>query len=132
MLSAALADWGYYVAKFDYVKAQATAKKLVEKFGGTTIATKVTQPEIDPATGESYSSIDRTFDGYVTPPLQATTKEVDGESILRGDAFCYFDGDEVDVGCFFEIIGATYRAVNIEKLKSVSGVLVYQKVQLRR
>lgn len=120
------------MAKFDYFKAQSTAKKLVDKFGGPTIATKVTQVEIDPATGEVISGIERTFDGCVTPPLQATTREIDGESVLRGDAFCYFDGDEAEIGCLFEINGATYRAVNIEKLKSVSGVLVYQKVQLRK
>lgn len=132
MLFLALAAWGYYVAKFDYVKAQATAKKLVEKFGESGSFTRTIQGAIDPATGEQGASTEIKINGAVTPVLRFSNDEVNGESVQRDDGFVFFDGDELAINDKTTINGETWRCVDVSKIKSVSGVLVYQKVQLRR
>lgn len=132
MLLAAQVDWGYYVAKFDYVKAQATAKKLVEKFGESGTFTRTVQGAIDPATGEQGASTNISNNGTVTPVLRFSNDEVNGESVQRDDGFVFFDGGEVAINDNVTINGETWRCVDVSKIKSVNGVLVYQKVQLRK
>ena len=132
MLSAALAAWGYYVAKFDYVKAQATAKKLVEKFGESGTFIRTVQGAIDPATGEQGDNTTISINGTVTPVLRFSNDEINGESVQRDDGFVFFDGGELAINDNITINGETWRCVDVSKIKSVSGVLVYQKVQLRR
>ena len=120
------------MAKFDYIKAQATAKKLVEKFGESGAFIRTVQGAIDPATGEQGASTESTINGTVTPVLRFSNDEVNGESVQRDDGFVFFDGDELAINDKTTINGETWRCVDVSKIKSVSGVLVYQKVQLRR
>ena len=132
MSSAALVDWGYYVAKFDYIKAQTTAKKLVEKFGESVTFIRTVQGAIDPATGEQGANTTVSIGGTVTPVLRFSNDEINGESVQRDDGFVFFDGGELAINDKIAINGETWRCVDVSKIKSVSGVLVYQKVQLRR
>lgn len=120
------------MAKFDYTKAQATVKKLVEKFGESGSFTRTVQGAIDPATGEQGASTETTISGTVTPVLRFSNDEVNGESVQRGDGYVYFDGDELAINDKVTINGEKWRCVDVSKIKSVSGVLVYQKVQLRK
>lgn len=120
------------MAKFDYSKAQATAKKLVEKFGESGSFIRAVQGDIDPATGEQGDSAATTISGTVTPVLSFSNTDVDGESVQRDDGYVYFDGDELAINDKVTINGDKWRCVDVSKIKSVSGVLVYQKVQLRK
>ena len=126
------AAWGYYVAKFDYIKAQATAKKLVEKFGESGSFTRTVQGAIDPATGEQGAGTTTMINGTVTPVLSYKASEINGESVQRGDGYVYFDGGEIAINDKATINGDLYSCVDVSSIKSVEGVLVYQKIQLRR
>ena len=120
------------MAKFDYNQAAADAKELIEEFGGPGSFVRVTGGGIDPATGDSSASTTETITGTVTPILNYRADEVNGESVKRGDGYVYFDGASVSINDTTTMNGEVWRAVDVITLKSVDGVLVYQRVQLRR
>lgn len=121
-----------YVAKFDYEQARRDADTLINDFGDAGSFTRVTQGAIDQATGEQSPSTTTPINGTITPILRYMNNEINGESVLRTDGYVYFSGGEIEVGDTAVLNGETFRAVDVAKLKSVSGTLVYQKVQLRR
>lgn len=118
--------------KFDYVKAQATAKRLIGKFGEAGAFSRVIAGGTDNVTGVTTPETTNTINGTVTPVLKYKSNEINGESVQRGDGYVFFDGDEIAVNDTITINGELFRAVFIDKIESVAGVLVYQKVQLRR
>lgn len=120
------------MAKFDYEKARRDADALIDDFGDAGSFTRVTQGAIDQATGEQSPGTTTLINGTITPILRYMNNEVDGESVLRTDGYVYFSGGEIEIGDTTVLNGETFRAVDAVKLKSVSGTLVYQKVQLRR
>lgn len=120
------------VDKFDYAKAQATAKRLIEKFGEAGAFSRVTSGGTDNVTGVTTPETTTTISGTVTPALKYKSNEINGESVQRGDGYVFFDGDEIAINDTITINGEAFRAVFIDKIESVAGVLVYQKVQLRR
>lgn len=124
--------WGCIVAKFDYGKAQETAERLIDKYGAPGSFTRTTQGDIDPATGEQGAGTTTMINGTVTPVLSYKASEINGESVQRGDGYVYFDGGEIAINDKATINGDLYRCVDVSSIKSVEGVLVYQKIQLRR
>lgn len=121
-----------YVAKFDYEQARRDADTLINDFGDAGSFTRVTQGAINPATGEVGPSQTTLINGTITPILRYMNNEINGESVLRADGYVYFSGGEIAINDATVLNGETLRAVDVTKLKSVSGTLVYQKVQLRR
>ena len=120
------------MAKFDYGKAQETAERLIDKYGAPGSFTRTTQGDIDPATGEQGAGTTTMINGTVTPVLSYKASEINGESVQRGDGYVYFDGGEIAINDKATINGDLYRCVDVSSIKSVEGVLVYQKIQLRR
>ena len=121
-----------YVAKFDYEQAKRDADTLIDGFGDAGSFTRVTQGAIDQATGEQSPGTTTLINGTITPILRYMNNEINGESVLRTDGYVYFSGGEIEINDTTVLNGETFRAVDVTKLKSVSGTLVYQKVQLRR
>lgn len=120
------------MAKFDYEQARRDADSLIDEFGDAGSFTRVTPGAIDQATGEQAPGTTTLVNGTITPILRYMNNEINGESVLRTDGYVYFSGGEIEVGDTAVLNGETFRAVDIVKLTSVSGTLVYQKVQLRR
>lgn len=120
------------MAKFDYEQARRDADTLIDDFGGPGSFTRVTPGAIDQATGEVGPSQTALIDGVITPILRYMNNEINGESVRRDDGYVYFSGGEIAINDTTVLNGETLRAVDVTKLKSVSGTLVYQKVQLRR
>lgn len=121
-----------YVDKFDYVKRRARADRLIEKSGEAGAFNRVTAGGTDNVTGATTPETTTTINGTVTPVLKYKSNEINGESVQRGDGYVFFDGDEIAINDTITINGELFRAVFIDKIESVAGVLVYQKVQLRR
>ncbi len=121
-----------YVAKFDYEQVRRDADSLIDEFGDSGSFTRVTPGTIDQATGEQSPGTTTLINGAITPILRYMNNEVNGESVLRTDGYVYFSGGEIEVNDTTVLNGETLRVVDVTKLKSVGGTLVYQKVQLRR
>ena len=119
---------------FNYVRARATAKRLIENFGG---AGSVVELGIIPGGYNDDGSIntgtpDVVIDGIITPWLRAKNFEIDGEHIEAGDGFVYFHSDTPAViGMQTTLNSITYRIVDTRQLSSVNDVKVYLRLQLR-
>ncbi len=120
------------MAKFDYEQVRRDADSLIDEFGDSVSFTRVTPGTIDQATGEQSPGTTTLINGAITPILRYMNNEVNGESVLRTDGYVYFSGGEIEVNDTTVLNGETLRVVDVTKLKSVGGTLVYQKVQLRR
>lgn len=119
------------MADFDYAAARVTAANIIAKFGTTGTFT---------LTGESggyddYGNVisdedDTVISGTVTPMLQCSAGDVDGDNILAGDCFVFFHSDTApEVGMYHKGL----RVVSVYALDSAdSSVNVFRKVQLRR
>ena len=123
------------MAAFDYVKARSVAKGLIEKFG------QAGKFIIAGSDGGGYDSSGNVIpakpaviiDGLVTPLLSYKQMEVDGTQVLATDSYVFFHSEEEPpIDSKITINGGKYRAVDISKLDSVSGIRVYTKIQLRR
>jgi len=118
---------------FDYDNAAATASAIIAKFGG---AGTVYSPAIsgnDPDTGLPITPVAQvTLSGIITPKLQYKKNQIDGSNVLMSDSFVFFDTDgEPLVGMLTQINGELLRVVKVDSLKSVGGVKIYHKLQLR-
>lgn len=69
--------------------------------------------------------------GIVILIFKYNLNEINGEFVQCGDGYVYFDGGEIIINDMIMINGEIFCVVFIDKIESVNGVLVYQKVQLR-
>lgn len=122
------------MASFDYVDAKATADNIIAEFGGSgTFIVKGADGGFNPETGDVIAAQpDVSVTGFVTPAIGYKSREIDGTTILMGDCYVFFSGALVPVGAVITLNNETYRVVNVSRLQSLSNVVVYQKVQLRR
>lgn len=122
------------MAAFDYVKARAIAKGLIEKFGqAKEFIIEGSKGGTDKWGDPIPDTPDTSTVGFVTPLLSYKKMEVDGEQILATDSYVFFHSDEIPpIDSKIAINSNKYRAVNIVRLDSVGGTNVYVKVQLRR
>jgi hypothetical protein len=118
------------MAKFDYTKAQTTAKRLIDKFGDAGTATKKGQEGGFDQFGDSTTATDDVvISGTITPLLSFKASEVDDVFVLSTDSYVFFDSEQLpEIG----MITQGLRVVNVVKLTSVEGVRVYCKLQLRK
>ena len=118
------------MAKFDYAKAQATAKRLIDKFGDAGSVTKQGQQGgFDEFGNSTPDTADVVISGIITPLLSYKASEVDSEFILSTDAYVFVDSEQLpEIGMTTQGL----RVVNVVKLTSVGGVRVYCKLQLRK
>ena len=122
------------MAEFDYQQAATDARLIIGDFGRSgAFVVQGVSGGFDPITGDTLAdTADTAISGLVTPVLMYRNSEIDGTTIIQGDGYVYFSGDSVPVGATLTVNGDTYRAVNIIKLQSLDGVMVYQKIQVRR
>lgn len=120
------------MAEFDYAGAAATARRLIEKFGSDVSFSRTTQGSIDPATGEETTPSTEAIQGKSTPLLNYSSFEINNTSITEGDAYIYFDGEQLKNGDTVDLNNKTYRVYNTQNLTSLDGAIVYQKVQLKQ
>jgi len=118
---------------FDYEQAAIDASEIIAEFGeaGTVYAPAVSGD--DPDTGLPMTSIaEVTLTGIITPKLKYKTSQIDGSNVLASDSFVFFDttGEPI-VGMLTQINSELLRVVAVDSLKSVGGVKVYHKLQLR-
>lgn len=121
-----------FVDKFDYAEVEQSAKELIEFFGGDGSFSRIDGGSIDPFTGEASLQTTETLNGTVTPVLSYKASEIDGTVIQQGDGYVFFYGEALGIGDTATLNGQDYRVINVSKIESVEGVLVYQKVQVRR
>lgn len=118
---------------FDYAQAAIDASGIIAEFGaaGTVYAPAISGT--DPDTGLPMTTIPQvTLSGIITPKLSYKKSQIDGSNILAGDSFVFFDTTgEPLVGMLTQINGELLRVIAVDSLRSVSGVKVYHKLQLR-
>ena len=121
---------------FDYAKARATAKKIISKFGQTSsLVKKGTTGGFDEGGNAEADSPDITIDGIITPLVSYKDNEVDGESIIIGDAWAFFYTEstvEIKVDMQATVNGKTFSVKGIKRLSSVDDINIYTRLQLRK
>lgn len=122
------------MSKFDYEAKRLTAERLITKFGADgSFTLKGTKGGFDSFGNATADVADVVVDGIITPLLSYSQSEINGESILSTDNFCYFHSDDSpQINYVTTINGETYRAISIVKLDSVGDVNIYRKIQLRK
>jgi hypothetical protein len=118
---------------FDYDAAREIARQTIEKYGGAGQAIKPGATGGFDSSGNVTPDIaDVIIDGIITPLVLYTIKEINGTSIKEGDSWVYFQSDtKPDVNMQITLNGVTLRIVAIPTVTSISGVNIYQKLQLR-
>jgi hypothetical protein len=121
---------------FNYTKARATAKKIISKFGQpSSIVQKGTTGGFDEGGNAEADSPDITIDGIITPLVQYKTNEIDGESIIVGDAWAFFYTEStVDIAIDMQVTinSKTFSVKAVKKLSSVDDINIYTRLQFRK
>lgn len=119
---------------FDYVKARATAEKLIAKFGQeSTVIKKGVTGGVDAFGDPIADTADTVINGTITPLLQYSASEIDGESIQRGDGYVMFHCDtKPEINMQVTLNGKTLRIIDVMTLDSVDDINIYAVLQLRK
>ena len=118
---------------FDYNKARATAKKLIEKFGQTGEVVKINNSPFDSSGNPTSGEPTFVANGIVTPLLKYKQAEIDGESVLSTDSFVFFHSSTTpEVGMMITINSQQFRVIDLKTLDSVDDINIYRKLQLRK
>lgn len=122
------------MSTFNYENARLTATKLISKFGAAgSFVIKGNDGGYDDDGNVIAPTPNVTISGTVTPALQYKSMEIDGSTVQTGDSYVFFDSaTDIPIGAIITLNGNEFKAVNSTTLKSVAGVKVYQKIQLRR
>ena len=120
--------------KFDYLEAHGDAAELIEFFGEAgQVIKKGNSGGYDTSGNVTPAQPDVIIGGTITPKIDFETSEVNGTSILMGDAIVYFESETApEVGMMTIINGETYRIIDMETLTSVNGINVYRELHIRR
>lgn len=118
---------------FDYAQAALDASEIIAEFGATGTVYSPAISGNDPDTGLPMVTVPAvTLTGTITPKLQYKKDQIDGSNVLMSDSFVFFDTDgEPIVGMFTLINSELLRVVKVDSLRSVGGVKIYHKLQLR-
>jgi hypothetical protein len=118
---------------FNYSKARATAKKVITKYGAASqFISKGITGGFDENGDVIANTADTIISGIITPLIQYKVSEIDGQSIINGDAWAFFHSDnEIVIGMQTTVNGKSFRVVDVNKLASPTDIVIYYKVQLR-
>lgn len=121
---------------FDYSQANIDAKDIINEFGqeATIVQIGIGGGGFDLDGNPIPAQPNVEYEGIITPLLGFDKSEVDGETILSTDSYCFFYTlTEPPVGAVYtNYAGMEYRIINKMKLDSVSGVNVYLKLHMRQ
>ena len=121
---------------YNYNKARDRAKKIISRFGSaSSLVKKGLTGGFDSEGNVEADSPDVIISGIATPLVSYTSKEIDGTSIIAGDAWVLFYTDSatiIEIDMQITINSKTFSVKNIEKLSSVDDINIYTKLQLRK
>ena len=121
---------------YNYNKAREQAKKIISKFGSaSSLVRKGLTGGFDSEGNVEADSPDILINGIATPLVSYTSKEIDGTSIISGDAWVLFHTDSatiIEIDMQITINSKTFSVKNIERLSSVGDINIYTKLQLRK
>ena len=119
---------------YNFPAARAQAKRIITKFGKPgEVILKGVSGGFDDNGDVTPDTPDTIIKGTITPLIQFKTKEIDGESILKGDSWVYFDSDtEPQINMQITLNGKTLRIIQTFPLSSVDDVNIFRKLQLRK
>lgn len=121
---------------FDYSQANLDAKDIINEFGesATIVAKGMGGGGFDLDGNPIPAQPDVEYQGIITPLLSFDSSEIDGETILSTDSYCFFYTlTEPPIGAIYtNYAGMEYRIISKMKLDSVSGINVYLKLQMRQ
>ena len=122
------------MAAFDYVNAHAVAERLITKFGQpANVIKKGNAGGYDTSGNVIAAQPDVTISGKVSPKVDFKLSETDGENVIMGDAYCYFDSvTPPEIGMMITLNSEEFRIINLKILDSVDNINVYRRMQLRR
>lgn len=118
---------------YDYVKAAATAKRMLTHFGATVTVTRVTPGAYDPVTGGSTDPVTQTW-APKGVKLEYSEREIDGSQIKTGDQRVYMSAEpglEPQAGDTVTLGSEVWRVVRPRTL-APAGIVVLLDVQVRR
>ena len=118
---------------FDYDAAAFAARQRIEKYGGVVTFARVgNKGGFDDAGNASPNEPDYNIFPLCSPLLACKESEIDGKSIIQGDAKCLSLPDEaIEIGMVAKINGKDWRVVAVRDVSSLKGDLIYSKVYLR-
>jgi len=121
---------------FNYAKAREKAKKIIAKYGfASSIVKKGTTGGFDSGGNVQADSADVVINGLIAPLISYKTNEIDGDSIITGDAWAFFYTESVvaiAIDMQTTVNGKTFSIKGIKTLSSVEDINVYTKLQLRK
>lgn len=119
---------------FNYDKANATAKKIINKYGGAgSLIKKGTTGGFDSGGNTKPDSPDVAIDGIITPLVKYKSNEIDGETIIKGDSWVFFQSASlVEIDMQTTINNKTFSVKGIETLSSISDINIFQRLHLRK
>ena len=119
---------------FNYEEAHADAKELIEFFGEpASVVKKGNSGGYDSSGNVIAPQPDVTISGTVTPKIDFEVSEVNGSSILMGDATVFFESVTTpEIGMMITLNGETYRIIDTDTLTSVGDINVYRELHIRQ
>lgn len=118
---------------FDYAQAAIDASEIIAEFGEAGTVYSVEVSGNDPDTGLPMATTQQvTLTGIITPKLRYKKDQIDGSNVLASDSYVFFDTTgEPLVGMLAQINSELLRVVKVDSLKSVGGIKIFHKLQLR-
>ncbi len=119
---------------FNYSGARSTAQTLIAKFGQSVpLITKGNTGGYDDSGNVLAPTPDTQITGTTTPILRYKSHDVDGSSILTSDGYVFYhSASQAEKGMYITISGDELRVVRVTELKSVGGISILTKLQLRK
>ena len=119
---------------FSYPQARAVALRVINRYGGDgQIVLKGVTGGYDDAGDVVADTADQTFFGTITPLIDYSNNELDGESIIMGDAWVLWQGvDNIAIDMQIELNFQTFRIVDVMNFSSINNVNVFVRLQLRK
>jgi hypothetical protein len=111
-----------------YNRMQATATRLVTKFGRTVTLTREVEGAVDPASGTVTPGTPITYTGKgIDRDFNAT--EIDGSAVIRGDKQLIL-ADPEQIPLMNDLYG-DYRVINVQEV-TPAGINIIYRLQVRR
>lgn len=121
---------------FDYEDARETAKELIEEYGNDSVLVKKgTTGGFDSGGNVAPDVPDVDIIGIITPLISYKNAEIDGETIIKGDAWAFFYTESaipIEIDMQVTINGKTFSIKGIGSLSSVDDINIYTRLQLRK
>ena len=118
---------------YNYAKARKIAARSIQKYGGEgSLVLKGVSGGYDNNGDVIPAQPDQTVYGLITPPVLYNSGEINGDTIIKGDSWVYFDSDQdISTGMQTTLNGVTFRVIDIQTVLDLDGVSIYKKLSLR-